>query len=135
MTTRSNACTMHQLPTTALAGLVIAWTVALTPIPATAAGSCIATTHKTMTRFAHAQGFSSGAHTGCSPGLYAGAATYCFRHTLAPSGPGNQFFVRWPSVTARTMDDTGGCSFMCNTGNCRVGNDGLPVELLSFGVE
>jgi hypothetical protein len=33
------------------------------------------------------------------------------------------------------MDTTGGCIFMCTSGDCRVGNDGLPVELLQFGVE
>jgi hypothetical protein len=33
------------------------------------------------------------------------------------------------------MDAVGGCIFMCTSGDCRVGNDGLPVELLQFGVE
>jgi hypothetical protein len=33
------------------------------------------------------------------------------------------------------MDAVGGCIFMCASGDCRVGNDGLPVELLQFGVE
>jgi hypothetical protein len=35
----------------------------------------------------------------------------------------------------RTSDPMGGCVFMCASGDCRVGNEGLPVDLLSFGVE
>ncbi len=43
--------------------------------------------------------------------------------------------ARWFNLVARTGDATGGCSFMCQNGDCVVRNDGLPVELLSFGVE
>lgn len=50
---------------------------------------------------------------------------------------GSASFLRamWPSAAARTMDPTGGCIFFCPSGSCKVGNDGLPVELKSFGVE
>lgn len=52
---------------------------------------------------------------------------------------GSPMFVAayWASITAKTMDTTGGCVVKCNAGanSCRVGNDGLPVELLQFGVE
>ena len=41
----------------------------------------------------------------------------------------------WPNTAARTGDASGGCSFMCQFGNCFVDNMGLPVELLHFGVE
>lgn len=69
----------------------------------------------------------------CTAGSPVGAATNCFR-TLSASV--QHFVAYWPSSAARAGDATGGCVFMCLTGgNCRVGNDGLPVELLQFGVE
>jgi hypothetical protein len=53
------------------------------------------------------------------------------------NNPGaNQLVAKWPNSTVRDSDSVGGCLFMCNTvPNCRVGNDGIPVELLQFGVE
>ncbi len=42
--------------------------------------------------------------------------------------------AQWPSAAARTGDAVGGCIFIAPSGTCRVANDGLPVELLSFGV-
>ena len=66
---------------------------------------------------------------GCLPGVPSGAATACT--TVAMSA----FAATWPSTTARTMDATGGCTFPCNLGSCRVGQDGLPVELLDFKVK
>ncbi len=45
------------------------------------------------------------------------------------------FIANWPSTAARTGDTTGGCQFNCPGGTCYVRNDGLPVELLQFGVE
>ncbi len=46
-----------------------------------------------------------------------------------------QFVARWSNTNERTQDATGGCIFMCDGGTCVVRNDGLPVELLHFGVE
>ena len=46
----------------------------------------------------------------------------------------NFFFVGWNSATARQNDATGGCIFVCTGGTCKVGQDGLPVELLEFSV-
>ncbi len=43
--------------------------------------------------------------------------------------------ARWPSTTARIGDSTGGCIFKCSSGDCKVDQNGLPVELLHFGVE
>ncbi len=45
--------------------------------------------------------------------------------------------ANWLSTAVRTMDPTGGCIFKCSAGakQCKVDRDGLPVELLSFGVE
>ncbi len=45
------------------------------------------------------------------------------------------FEARWPSAAAREADATGGCSFMCQNGDCFVDKVGLPVELMHFGVE
>lgn len=61
-----------------------------------------------------------------------GAANGCLQYGGPMAGRFNAF---WPSATARTMDASGGCSFMCPGGTCVVRNDGLPVELLQFGVE
>lgn len=67
-----------------------------------------------------------------------GTATYaptgCTRLVNASSA---RVTARWPSTTARTMAGTmAGCVFMCGSTTCRVqGSDGLPVELLGFGVE
>ncbi len=40
-----------------------------------------------------------------------------------------------PSYYTRLTDLTGGCRFNCDGGTCVIRNDGLPVELLHFGVE
>ena len=70
---------------------------------------------------------------GCTT-QYFGAATGCraLRHGAARAAA---LFATWPSTGARTMDSTGGCEFMCAGGTCQVLNNGLPVELLEFGVE
>jgi hypothetical protein len=49
----------------------------------------------------------------------------------------SRFVVTWSSTAERTQDATGGGIFSCNGGatRCKVGNDGLPVELLHFKVE
>jgi hypothetical protein len=73
-------------------------------------------------------------HTGCTAGVPSGAATGCWARTNM-STTDNSFSALWPNEVARMMDSTGGCIFMCASGDCRVGNDGLPVELLQFGVE
>ena len=81
--------------------------------------------------------FPPSAATGCTALPPSGAATLCNFKTWSPVSVRNNFVARWPSATARINDTTGGCRFACATppGGCRVGNDGLPVELLSFGVE
>lgn len=66
-----------------------------------------------------------------------GAATDC---TFSLNGAGTGYhlatlFARWEDTAARLGDAGGGCSFMCGGGDCFLGNDGLPVELLRFGVE
>jgi hypothetical protein len=60
-----------------------------------------------------------------------GAATSCY------STMRTAFVARWPYTPPRTTDSTGGCIFRANGGAnvCKVGRDGLPVELLQFGVE
>ena len=66
--------------------------------------------------------------TGCDSGAPSGAANVC-------DNGGSILLARWPSPAARAADSVGGCIFMCTGGDCRVGNDGLPVELLQFGVD
>lgn len=67
--------------------------------------------------------------------------TSCVAMVVAPATSCKSTYVtrktaRWPSSAARIMDSVGGCSFTCASGgDCFVGNDGLPVELLGFGVE
>jgi hypothetical protein len=50
---------------------------------------------------------------------------------------GATFICGWASTNARANDITGGCIFQSAGGEnrCKVGRDGLPVELLQFGVE
>ncbi len=48
---------------------------------------------------------------------------------------GATFHAIWDSPTARATDPTGGCRFDCPGGICFVRNNGLPVELLSFGID
>ena len=59
-----------------------------------------------------------------------GGATYVTAQTTV-------FAASWPNTALRTQDSTGGGIFSCNGGatRCKVGNDGLPVELLHFKVE
>ncbi len=71
----------------------------------------------------------------CTDGVPSGAATACMKLTTAPTASSNTLAALWPNTALRLGDATGGCMFNCSTGPCRVGNDGLPVELLSFGVE
>ncbi len=79
-------------------------------------------------------GFNATVHTWCTTGVPSGDATYCDRNTAGAMNA-NVFVARWASTSARLLDETGGCSFMCSSGDCRVGRDALPVELLQFGVE
>ena len=66
-------------------------------------------------------------------GMPDGAATDCDQ----ASGMGLfiRFRATWPSTTARLADATGGCDFTCPGGQCRVGQNGLPVELLDFYID
>lgn len=62
-----------------------------------------------------------------------GNATNCVSSVDASS---SQLLAGWNSGTAAVADTTGGCRFNCQGGGtCVVRNDGLPVELLRFGVE
>ncbi len=99
------------------------------------AGPCPGALHKGSGNAGYARTFPSAAATGCTAGVPSGAATGCERRTYDSFSPSNHFSAVWPIGTARANDPTGGCSFMCDSGDCRVGNDGLPVELLQFGVE
>ena len=98
-------------------------------------GPCTADLPFTSTGMAAALFFPASAHTGCTQGMASGMATFCLALTTGPVKFSNIFSARWPNTTQRLSDATGGCSFMCNTGSCRVGNTGLPVELLQFGVK
>ncbi len=69
--------------------------------------------------------------TGCA-GAFKGDATGC---SVVVTAPFPLLRATWPNTMARTEDPTGGCSFMCQNGDCVVRNNGLPVELLHFGVE
>jgi hypothetical protein len=71
-----------------------------------------------------------GSAVGCTAGIPSGAAKSCVYFSNGPYR-----IAYWPSLTARIVDTVGGCIFMCTSGDCRVGNDGLPVELLQFGVQ
>ena len=62
-----------------------------------------------------------------------GAANNCFQTWNA--GMVVVFKAFWANAAARTGTGAGGCSFMCPGGDCFVDANGLPVELLSFGVE
>ena len=65
-------------------------------------------------------------------GVPSGAATGCIQGTAG----GPVFFrASWPNTAARTGDPAGGCVFTCPLGTCRVGQDGLPVELLDFSID
>lgn len=71
----------------------------------------------------------------CAPGTPVGAAIMCAHAQMFPTTAMNVLIAYWANTAARTMDAAGGCAFMCNTGDCHVGNNGLPVELLVFGLE
>ncbi len=65
-----------------------------------------------------------------------GTGIQCGGGPLSDSNPLAVLMAQWPNPTARLADPSGGCSFMCPGGDCFVrGLDGLPVELLGFGVE
>jgi len=119
--------------------LPLAALILLSPSATTTAaagpGNCNAYSHNVTTRFAFAFTFPSTVHTGCTDGVPSGDATNCSAVTDAAHIEENHFSATWPSQAARMMDAVGGCIFMCTSGDCRVGNDGLPVELLQFGVE
>ena len=74
--------------------------------------------------------------TVCS--IFAVTAMYpCGNATYAYADNPN-FVVSWLNTPIRIIDPTGGGIFKCGTGPtniCKVGRTGLPVELLSFGVE
>lgn len=79
-------------------------------------------------------GMARFANTSCTAaGVPFGAATGCLKETMAFSS--NFFRATWPSNTARTMDPSGGCDFMCASFDCTVDTSGLPVELMGFEVE
>ncbi len=98
-------------------------------------GSCMAGADLVMSGYAEQRNFFTTEHTGCTAGVPSGAANGCFRITVAATTNMNVFRADWLNEAARLADSTGGCVFMCTTGSCRVGNDALPVELLSFGIE
>ncbi len=103
---------------------------------ASAAGPCAANLHFGGNAAAVARSFAAAFHTGCTAASPSGAATQCNLTTNSGVPYFNALVAVWPSAAARTNDPVGGCVFMCNnTGTCRVGNDGLPVELLHFAVE
>ena len=45
------------------------------------------------------------------------------------------FIAAWIGTPTRLADTMGGCHFICPGGDCYVRNNGLPVELLNFGVD
>lgn len=56
--------------------------------------------------------------------------------TMVVGGPGGDGIrCTWADTGARLADSTGGCVLYSAGGTCKVGSDGLPVELLSFGIE
>ncbi len=69
--------------------------------------------------------------TGCDSSP-AGLADSCL---VADTAFSLMLVAIWASTGERSGDATGGCTFMCQFGDCFVGNDGLPVELMHFGVE
>ena len=71
----------------------------------------------------------------CTAGVPVSEAVSCVKNTGMAAQPTNFLQATWPSFLVRIGDSVGGCSFVCNTGACFVGNDGLPVELLTFGVD
>ncbi len=71
---------------------------------------------------------------GCN-GLPNGAVQTCKTQRIEGSYPLIYLTAKWANTSARVNDSTGGCVFVCDSGTCRVGNDGLPVELMQFGVE
>jgi hypothetical protein len=73
--------------------------------------------------------------TGCTTGAVTDTSPVGNANTCFVGGSGMSLNAIWANMTARDADSTGGCIFMCPSGTCKVGNDGLPVELLSFGVE
>lgn len=103
-----------------------------------AQAACPGDVHATAGRFAYAgsSGATNGpailfAGSGCT-GMAQGAATGCNVNINTSSA---YLSARWPSASALQGDSTGGCTFNCENGSCFVGNDGLPVELLRFGIE
>ena len=70
--------------------------------------------------------------TGCTAQIIGTKVTAC---PIFEAPNYAQLQANWASLGARTGDATGGCSFMCQNGDCVVRNDGLPVELLGFGVD
>lgn len=103
------------------------------PVSADAA-PCVANIHAGTGRYAYAFSFAGGVHDGCT-GIPSGDAFSCRVNTMGLNSSSNGLTAVWRSAALRSTDLTGGCIFMCTTGDCRVGNDGLPVELSQFGVE
>jgi len=130
-------CPTTKAPQKILAALIfmlVAFGQFFAPHRAWSQGPCQAITFSATGSLAGVYFFPPNSHTGCTAGVPSGDAVQC-RRTTAGTTYQNKFFASWPSTAARTMDATGGCIFMCASGDCRVGNDGLPVELLQFGVE
>ena len=65
-------------------------------------------------------------------GVPSGAATACLQLF---NGTTVIFQATWPNTAAKLGDPLGGCGFTCPGGLCRVGQNGLPVELLDFYIE
>jgi hypothetical protein len=94
------------------------------------------------------QNFAATAVTrvGMSSAVFALVGGTGFNCSASPSGAATNcaelgssyavfFAAFWPSPAARTMDATGGCVFTCPGGTCKVGSDGLPVELMNFAID
>lgn len=119
-------------PTVATILLMVLMVVATASIPAAAVagpGPCAATLNTGFSASAIARAPAINLFMGsCTAAKVGPVVAFC---TVISAG----FRARWSNLAARTGDSTGGCSFMCGANSCFVGNDGLPVELLGFGVD
>ncbi len=87
-------------------------------------------THAVSGRYASVRNPTVCIPTGVTVGQFVGDASTCVTYV---SGTRVAF---WLNTAARLADDVGGCIFKCGPSTqCKVGNDGLPVELLHCGVE
>ncbi len=79
-----------------------------------------------------------GSVEGCTAMAVGGAVSQCQFNWVNDPGEGQyDGFLQavWPNGAAKAGDESGGCQFNCTGGSCFMGNNGLPVELLQFGVE